>query len=80
MPLNRLEQALPLETAEFDVSRGIDNDPILKWWALHTICRIDCMVAGVNKRVRRVIHKHGIEVPTSIAHSKRLDEMNGKPM
>ena len=32
MPLNRLKKALPLETVEFNVSRGIDDEPPLKWW------------------------------------------------
>jgi hypothetical protein len=30
MPLNRLKQSLPLETAEFAVARGIENEPAFK--------------------------------------------------
>ena len=35
------------------------------------------MIAGVNKRVSRVILKYGVELPTSVSHAKRLDEMHG---
>ena len=30
MPLNQLEQPLPLETAEFDVAEGIDDEVFFK--------------------------------------------------
>jgi hypothetical protein len=42
----------------------------------YTLRRRDQIIAGVNKRVSRTTHKHGIELPTSVAHAKKLDEKN----
>ena len=80
MPLNRLKQSLPLETAEFAVSRGIENELAFKWWAPYTLRSRDRIIAGVNKRISRTNHKHGVELPTSVAHAKKLDEKNGNTL
>ena len=34
------------------------------------------MIAGFNKRIIRVNHKHGFKLPTSVTDAKRLDKMN----
>ena len=33
-------------------------------------------MSGTNKRVRRVTHKNGVELPTSVSQAKKLDEKN----
>ena len=76
MPLNRLKQSIYLETAEFAVARGIENEPAFKWWVPYTLRRRDRIIAGVNKRVSRTTHKHGVELPTSVPHAKKLDKKN----
>ena len=80
MPLNRLKQSLPLETAEFAVARGIENEPAFKWWVPYTLRRRDRIIAGVNKRISRITHKYGVELPTSVAHAKILEEKNGNTL
>ena len=80
MPLNRFNQSFPLETAEFAVSRRIENEPAFKWWVPYTLRRQDRIIACVNKRVSRTTHKHGVELPTSVAHAKKLDENNGNTL
>ena len=80
MPLNRLKQSLPLKTAEFDVSREIDNEPAFKWWVPYTLRRRDRIIACVNKRMCRTTHKHGVEMPTSVAHAKKLDDVIGNTL
>ena len=62
MPLNYLKQSLSLETAKFAVVKGIDEEPALKWWVPFDFRRQDRIVAGVNKRMNRVTHKHGVEL------------------
>ena len=37
----------------------------------------DMIVSAVKARIRRMTHKYGIEIPTSIAHAKKLDAANG---
>ena len=34
-------------------------------------------MSAVSSRVRKCSHKYGIEIPTSIAHAKRIDMKNG---
>ena len=66
MLLNHLKKSLTLETTEFAVSRGIDNYPAFKWWVPNTFSRQDRVIDGVNKRIRKVTHTHGVEFPTSV--------------
>ena len=80
MPLNKMKQALPLETAEFAVARGISDEPAFKWWVPYTLRRRDRIIAGLNKRISRVTHKYGVELPTSIDEAKRLDLKNGNTL
>ena len=35
------------------------------------------MISGVSERMSRVTQKHGVELPTSAAYAKSLEEMNG---
>ncbi len=79
MPLKLLKETLPIETAEFAVARGIDNEPAFAWWWVpYTLRRRDRIIAGVNSRIRKVTHKkYGIEIPNSVEHAKKLDEKNG---
>jgi len=80
MPLNKLKQALPLETAEFAVARGIDDEPAFKWWVPYTLRRRDRIIAGINTRIRKVTHKYGVELPTSVDEARKLDQKNGNTL
>ena len=40
------------------------------------LCKCDVIVSAVSLRVRRMNHKYGIEIPTSITHVKQLDVNN----
>jgi hypothetical protein len=37
----------------------------------------DVIIAAVKARARKVTHKYGIEIPTSVEHAKELDAKNG---
>ena len=37
----------------------------------------DRIIAGVNKRINRTTHNHSVELSTSVAHAKKLDEKDG---
>ena len=80
IPLNRLKKFLPLETAKFVVSIGIDDEPAFKWWVHCDLSRRHRIVPGVNKRTRRVTQKHGIELSTLVSQAKKLDEKNGNAL
>jgi hypothetical protein len=49
----------------------------IHWWVPFTLRKQDRIIAAVNSRVKRVTHKYGIEVPTSIDHARCLDASNG---
>ena len=40
----------------------------------------DRIVAVVNKMISRVTHKHGVDLPTLVSHSKKIDDINGNTM
>ena len=69
-----------METSEFSFARGIDYETTFKWLVPYTLCRRDRIIAGVNKRISRTTHKCGVEVPTSVAHAKNLDEKDGNAL
>ena len=63
--------------AEYEKSRGIDDEPAFKWWVPYTLRKRDNIIAAVKARVRLATHKYGIEVWRSIKHAKQLDKKNG---
>ena len=77
MTQNRLKKSLSLDIDEYAVSRGIDEEPIFKWWVPCNLRRRDRIIASVNKRIIRVTHQHGVEVLNSVSYAKKLDEKNG---
>ena len=40
----------------------------------------DVIVSAVNSRVRRISHKYGIELPTSVKHAIEIDRKNGNTL
>ena len=77
IPLKLLKESNPIEVAEFAKARGIDEEPAFNWWIPYTLRRRDRIISAVNKRVKRMSHKYGVEVPTSIEHAYRIDKANG---
>ena len=62
---------------EFVTTRGIDQEPTFNWWILYTLHRRDIIIARVNKRIKWVSHKYGVEVLTSIERIHKFDTANG---
>ena len=76
MTLKRLKESNPLELAEFATARGIAEEPAFCWWVPYTLRRRDRIIATVNKRIKKISHKYGVEVPTSIEHAYKIDRAN----
>ena len=76
IPLKLLKESNPLEVAEFVTANGIADEPAFSWWVPYTLRRRDRMIAAVNTRIKRVSHKYGVEIPTSIAHAYAIDKAN----
>ena len=77
VPLKELKASNPIELAEFAVANGIDDEAAFKWWVPFTLRKRDRIISSVNSRVRKVSHKYGIEIPSSIKEAYALDTKNG---
>ncbi len=77
IPLKDMKEAHPVETAEFAKARGIDDEPAFSWWVPYTLRKRDVILSSVKARVRKLTHKYGIELPTSVKQSYELDKKNG---
>ena len=77
MKLSEMKESYPIETAEYAISRGIDDEPAFLWWVGPTLKRRKAIVAALKTQMRQTKHKYGIEIPTSIEHTKELDQKDG---
>jgi len=79
-PLKVLKESNPIEIAEYATAVGIQDEPAFAWWVPFTLRKRDRIISAVNSRVRRKNKKFGIEVPTTVAEAKVLDEKNGNTL
>jgi hypothetical protein len=79
IPLKDMKESHPVETAEFAKARGIDDEVVFAYWVPYTLRKRDVIISAMKSRCnkRKVTHKYGLEVPTSIEHACLLDEKNG---
>ena len=72
-----MKESYPIETAEYAISRGIDDETAFHWWVVPTLKRRKASVVALKTRMRQTKHKYGIEIPTSTEHAKELDQNDG---
>jgi hypothetical protein len=79
IPLKDMKESHPVETAEFAKARGIDDEVTFAYWVPYTLRKHDVIISAMESccNKRKVTHKYGLEVPTSIKHACLLDEKNG---
>ena len=77
VPLKDLKESNPIETAEFAVSRQIQDEPAFAWWVTHVLRKRTAIIKRVNMRTAKKSMKFGISVPNDIDHARKLDEQNG---
>ena len=68
-----LKESNPVKIAEYVTSRDIASDPAFAWRVPFTLRKKDRIIAGVNSRVRKLMHKYGIKIPTSMKHAEEFD-------
>ena len=78
--LCELKESHPIETAEFAMARGIQDQPAFAWWVPFTLRKRDAIVYAIKSRVRKVTRKNGIEIPLDVEHARRLDKLNGNDL
>lgn len=75
-----MKESNPIETAEFAISRGIQDEPTFAWWIPYVMRKRDRIISSVNSRVKHVAHKYGVEIPNSVEHCYQLDKKNGNTL
>ena len=78
--LTELKESHPVQTAEFAIAQGIDNEPAFNWWVKHVLKKRDRIIASVRKRQTRYLKrrdKFGIEHPKTVEEAYALDAKDG---
>ena len=78
--LCELKESHLIETAEFAMARGIQDQPAFAWWVPFTLRKHDAIVYAIKSRVRKVTRKIGIEIPLDVEHTGQLDKSNGNDL
>ena len=78
--LSELKESHPVETTEFEKSRGIDGEPAFAWWVPHTLKKRKAIISAMKVRLQKTTHKYGIEIPTSVDHAMEIDRKSGNTM
>ena len=73
-----MKKSHPVEVAEYARTRGIDKEPAFEWWVPHTLKKRQVILAAHKKKIRKMTHKYGIEIPTSVEHVFELDRKKWK--
>ena len=63
-----MKESNTVKVADFFKAKGIDDDPVFSWWVPYTLSKWDVIISSIQSRVRKTIHKYGIEIPMSIYH------------
>lgn len=79
-PLAELKESIPVDVAEFAVSKGIDDHPAFQWWVPYTLRKRDIIVSKVKARLKKSKVKFGVKVPSTLAKALAFDQANGNTL
>ena len=71
-----MKEYYPVQIAEYDVSKGIADEPSLYWWVTYTIKKRNVIISAIKAQLKDATHQYGVEIPNSIEHDIRLDAIN----
>ena len=71
-----MKNSHPVETADFACARGIYDEFAFSYWVPYNLRKRDIIIALIKTRCRKVTHKFGIDIPTSIKHDLDIDSIN----
>ena len=63
VPLSLIKESNLIKFADFVKARGIDAEPAFAWWVPRNFRKCDMIIANINERVSKRMHKFGIEMP-----------------
>ena len=67
MPLKYLKYSNPVEVAQFGSARSIYSE-------------YSCIIAAVIARTKRVFHKYGVQLPSTVQEAYEIDEGDGNTL
>ena len=67
--LKKLKESLPVDLAEYAKARVIVDEPVFAWWVPCTMRKRDTIISVVKPCQRKISHKYGIELHTSVKHA-----------
>ena len=73
----RLQQITSVVVAKYAHAHGIAKEATFVCWALFTLRKRDITPFVVKSHIRKITHKYGIEIPSSIEHAHKIDQKNG---
>ena len=71
-----LKESYPIEVANFSKAPRISDETGFSWWVPYTMCKRDVILSALKSRIRKIIHKYGIENPKIIKHEHCLNKVN----
>ena len=77
VPLKDLENSNPVEVAECALAHKPDHTPCFNWWDRKVICKQNRIIKKVKPCHWKRTHKHGIELPHSVAEALVIDCRTG---
>ena len=73
IPLKDSKDSKPVEVAEFASERGIKSKPDFVFWLPLSLRKRDNIIAAVIARTKRLYHKYGVQLPSTVQEAYDLD-------
>ena len=77
VPMIDMKHSYPIETAEYALANGLEEEPAFKWWVRHTLKKRDRLNGKVKSKYWRNTHKFGICIPKSVREAIEIDNSTG---
>ena len=61
--LSDMKESCPVSVAEYTEPMGIRDEPAFSWWTTHVLKKRQRIIAAVNNRCHKMMHKFGSRCP-----------------
>ena len=81
--LSDLKELHPIETAEYDMSHGLEFEPTFNWWVPFLVKKRERIISRVKKRSARYLkrdEKCGTALPKTAKEVYELDKATGSTL
>jgi hypothetical protein len=73
-PLAEVKNSHPVHLAEYAERNKLQELPVFKWWAKHTLRQSKRLIASITARYAKRTYKFGIQVPNSTEEALAIDK------